>query len=46
MTAEADWRFATMLLLLLQAYVCPLVFFHNINCRFGPYFLKWLLSQT
>jgi hypothetical protein len=43
MTEGENWRFATMLLLLLlQAYICPLFFFYDINCRFGPHFLKWL----
>jgi hypothetical protein len=43
MTEGENWRFATMLLLLLlQASICPLVFFYDINCRFGPHFLKWL----
>jgi hypothetical protein len=43
MTEGENWRMATMLQLLLpQALICPLFFFYDINCRFGPNFLKWL----
>jgi hypothetical protein len=43
MTEGENWRFATMLLLLLlQASICPLFFFYDINCRLSPHFLKWL----
>jgi hypothetical protein len=47
MNTGENWRYATMLLLLLlQASIVPLFFFYDINCRYAPYFLGSTSGMT
>ena len=46
LTKGENWRQATLLIKeMLVAGVCPATILYDINCRFGTYFLKWLLRQ-
>ena len=46
MNTGENWRYATMLmLLLLRAGIVPLFFFYDINCRYAAYFVRWLSEQ-
>jgi Kyakuja-Dileera-Zisupton transposase len=47
MTKGENWRYATMLLLLmLTNKSIPLGLFYDVNCKFGDYFRRWLASQN
>lgn len=46
MTKGENWRYATMLLSeLIASDVIPLAVFYDINCRYHPFFFKWLNAR-
>lgn len=46
MTAGENWRYATMLQRrLLEGNIVLATLFYDINCRYGPHFMRWLERQ-